>query len=174
MTWLLVLSILAFGLGVIALSGSAAAQSIPENSTVDGERVDQNTIITDKSYNSDTGEVTLSIYSESVQRIAVYDGGALFKDKEIERSSTLTRAGDHINLTVSATKVDGAIAVGLQTDQTNRGVVVEEENFLFRGPWSSTDAQITGLAGLLSGLIVVTAAAYKRTNTRSPEPEREL
>jgi len=55
-----------------------------------------------------------------------------------------------------------------------RKLQLENNWWLFTGPWSATDAQITGFAGLLAGLVVTTLFAYKRTNTRTPEPEQKL
>jgi archaellum component FlaF (FlaF/FlaG flagellin family) len=167
-------------LGIIALlmvgmaSPTAAQPQDLANNSVDGERVDQNTIITNKEYDPDTQQVTISVYSDTRQRITISDAGALFQGKEIDQTSTFALPGDHINLTVSVTPVRRQIAVAMATENTQRGILVEKESFLITGPWDSLDAQITGTAGLLAGLAVTTLFSYRRTSQRDNEPERKL
>lgn len=45
---------------------------------------------------------------------------------------------------------------------------------LVSGPWDSTDAQITGAAGLLSGLFVTFLFAWRRSSPSAQDPERKL
>jgi membrane protein implicated in regulation of membrane protease activity len=167
-------AVLALVATAMVVPASAQAQELTQNSTAVGERIDQNTIITDKEYNADTGRVTISLYSEKGQQISISDAGALFQGKEIDTATVFARQDDHVNLTVSATEVRRQVAVSIRTDETHRGLLVEKESYLIQGPWSSTDAQITGAAGLLAGLSVVTAFAFRRTSRRTQEPERKL
>lgn len=45
---------------------------------------------------------------------------------------------------------------------------------LIAGPWDSRDAQITGAAGLLSGLFVTFGFAWRRSSPNVQQPERKL
>lgn len=55
----------------------------------------------------------------------------------------------------------------LRLDDSNGGGLVS-------GPWDSRDAQITGAAGLLSGLFVTFVFAWRRSSPSAQDPERKL
>lgn len=50
----------------------------------------------------------------------------------------------------------------------------DSDDFLIAGPWDSTDAQITGAAGLLSGLFVTFAFAWRRSSPAAQDPEKKI
>ena len=70
---------------------------------------------------------------------------------------------------------DPAILYTSQSINEQRAIRIDDDDtFLIPGPWSATDAQIAGGAGLIAGLGLTTIFAYKRTRSKMNKPERKL
>ncbi|SDJ63044.1 hypothetical protein SAMN05216226_106101 [Halovenus aranensis] len=52
--------------------------------------------------------------------------------------------------------------------------LTDDDDYLITGPWSATEAQITGAAGLLAGLLSTSVLAYRKVASDNDEPERIL
>jgi len=136
----LVASLAVAGVMTAVLTSAASAQEVPrENATATpepetGERIDNNTVLLDKSYNQDTGRVTLTIRSERLQEVTLTDAGAAFSGGELAQNSVTLRPDSVQEVTVEATEVDGFIGVTVATPSTLYGVPVETPGFRLNVP----------------------------------------
>ena len=95
--------------------------------------------------------------------------------RDIAFETVTLRPDERTNWTVNL--VDDSDAILYTQESLNQGRALKlsnGNNWLITGPWDSTDAQLTGIAGLLAGLGVTAGLAYRRVRTDFDEPERIL
>jgi len=155
--------VLVVGLGVVFVGGASAAQPQGGNTTAGnatGEtiQIDQHTTVLDSSYDDDTGIATVTVRSETLQRITLTDGGALLEGGEIAQNTVTVEPSDTVDIQVQATQVRDQVAVSIATDQTLYGLPIEVPNSLFDrdSTWS-----VTRVAGFGAGGGVLLALAIE-------------
>lgn len=135
------------------------------------ETVDGNTRLVTSRH--DDGVMVLIIESDKDQFITVTDAVAVMDGGTVPRSRfALSEGRNRVKFRV--TKRDGWVAVTIDTRNTLFAVPIRTSTTWIGGPWSKSDAQNAGLAGLFAGLSVVTLAALRRVKGFSDTPERLL
>jgi hypothetical protein len=168
----------------VGLAGTGSAQTVPENPVTNDTEgngtatpqndgviayIDGQTRILNESYNADAGTVTLVIESDGPQRITVSDGGFLADGKSGHIPTKSVRGSGKHTITVAVTEVDGMIAVGITTQASNYGHVIEPKRTSI---WERTNSRDGWLGGVSVTIAMGFVAAYRVKNNDPEEPEK--
>jgi hypothetical protein len=188
--WVFVFLIFALTLlfvGLSAATTNAAAQELPDQNETDTPEPDAvDTDLYDQLYSLNIHDVEFR-EDDSLGHVVVVeatwtgrtpqtvtvtqipDG----KDIAIERRTL--RPDERTKFTIDL--IDGSPAMLYTTESISQGRATklkDNDNWLISGPWDSTDAQISAIAGLVAGLSTVSALAYRKVTAFDDEPERIL
>ncbi|WP_324758176.1 hypothetical protein [Haloarcula montana] len=166
----------------VGLAGTGSAQSVPENPVTNDTQdatetpesdgvvayIDGQTRILNQSYNQEAGTVSLVIESDGPQRITVSDGGFLADGKSGHIPTQSVRGSGKHTITVSVTQVDGMIAVGITTQASNYGHVIEPKRTSI---WERTNSRDGWLGGVSVTIAMGFVAAYRVKNNDPDSPE---
>lgn len=172
-----------------ALPGAALAQdSTPTNESesaeprvvlVDGspdepeefETVDVNTRLVDTRYKS--GRMIMVLDSDKRQIVTVTDAGAVMQGGVVPRGRFVLSEGRN-RVSFPATKVSGQSALTIETREVLFAVPYRHSTTWIGGPYSQSDVQNAGLAGVFAGVGTTALIALRRVRGLSDEPERLL
>ena len=121
-----------------------------------------------------TGKITVSWHGETPTQVTITQlpqnsNGVMFSSQRIYPGEKTELRVDLISTS------DPAIIYTPQSIENERALRLDDDSgYLIPGPWSSTDAQIAGLAGLIGGLGLTTIFAYKRLRMKTNDAERVL
>lgn len=159
--------ILAFALVVAAAgaaligAGVASAQSVPgqENTTTTptpGERINQNVVLLESSYNADTGEGTFRFRVSRPVSLTLTDAGEFWEGGEMDNQQTFVfEEGTH-TVTVPLTEVEGAVGATITTGEVRYAEIIRDFE-ISRAP---VDYQLVQL--LIAGTLLGTAGVTLR------------
>lgn len=142
------------------LIGSAAAAPEVANATTtpqDTERIDDNTVLIEASYNEQSGMVSVTVRSDRPQAITVTDAGALMQGGEIPQRTVAVDGGETATIKVPATEVQGWVGVSIKTDETLYGVPItgfEANTLSFVDRLTSPQALATGAVSMAIWMVV--------------------
>jgi hypothetical protein len=176
----LIIMLLTAGLLTVTLAGSAQAQEVPgtgettatatpeqEQETQEtGERLDNNTVLLDKTYSQETGRLTLTIRSETVQQVTLSDAGALIDGGRIAQRSVVLKDGSVQEISIPATEVDGFVGASVATQTGLYGVPVETPGFRLDVP-AESDTLALGVGVLLTPIFAL--LIYRRAERKEQE-----
>lgn len=172
--------------GVVLLAAPGSAQEVPENTTSTPTPEDTPTQLYDQLFNLDIHEVEFTKTDESghvVEVEATWNGPAperltvtqITDSKNVAIDKYTIRPDETTRFTIDL--VDDSNAILYTDESLNRGratVLESGDGWLISGPWSATDAQVTGAAGLVAGLLLTSTLAYRKISSFDDEPERIL
>jgi len=184
---ILLLSFIAFT-GLAALTAPGAAQELNESApqSASDPTPETDTELYDQLYSLnvhsveyiETDEIGHAVRVEATwtgrtpERITVTqipDG----RDVAIER--TVLSPGDRTEFTIDLVDDSASVLYTAESIENGRALKLKDDSgWLIPGPWSSFDAQLAALAGLLAGLSITTGLAYFRVKGHTDEPERVL
>ena len=146
-----------------AAQSGGTATATPANATTDTERIDQNTVLVESSFNSDAGTASVTLRSDTLQQITVVDGSYLMTGGEATMRTVMVRPGETTTIDLPAEQVRGHVALSIGTPETLYGEVIEVgQQSIFDGPASWGNVQVAGAAGFTGGLGIVGIIAYRR------------
>jgi hypothetical protein len=167
---LLVFSVLAIGLGMIAAS-SADAQEQPQdggNVTVDPgseepveqtpepepcEQIDQDTRICGSDYSEETGMAWVVIESDKPQTIVVSDGGSFMSGGTVPQTRTRVPPDERVRISVSYERYEGVLALSVSTRETLWAEIVDRDNIIDQPQKNDGLALLSGIAVPFVGMI---------------------
>lgn len=159
--------ILAFALVVAAAgaamigAGVASAQSVPgqENTTdtpTPAERVSENVVLLESSYNADTGEGTFQVRVTRPVSLTLTDAGEFWKGGEMNNQRTVALEEGTHTLTIPLTEVEGAVGATITTEGVRYAEIIRDFE-ISRPP---VDYQLVQL--LIAGTLLGTAGVTLR------------
>ena len=130
-------------------------ETVVENKTDQGDRgctehIDDVTSICTYHYDSDAGEIVMTLYSERPQRVTLTDAGAFMTGGEVNRARHTLKGRSKVRFAV--TEYEGFVGLSVDTGRTLYAVPVETGTAL------SAPKESDFLA-LLAGLVVVPIGA---------------
>lgn len=157
---------------VIVPGAGAAAPNGTQNQTA-ATYISDGLRLVESGYNSSTGTAYVVLTSESPQSVTISDGGAL-ADGSGEIASTTAVVDGPTRIEVSATPVDGRVAVIIDSKGTLYGHIIRNkstESALIGGPFDARDVQVSAVAGAVTVALFVIGqlVRYKRGTTHEPE-----
>ena len=167
--------VLGFALFYVA-ADSATAQS--DNATLEHQLGNLDVHSVEYDERDLTAEITMTWRGSSPEtttftQIDADAGVAVIED-------TRLRPGEETTLSVDLASDEHALLYteeSMTSDEFSRerAVVLEfDESYLFYGPWSAQDAQLTGIAGLAAGLFMTVAIAFRKISSSPDKAERVL
>jgi len=148
-------------------TATPASSSETNTTTV---QIDSNTELLEAGYNGQRGMAWVRIRSDTRQVVTVSDAGALADGSGVIETRTLAlEPGEEVRMEVAATKIDGAVAVTIDTENTLYGRVIQPQN---ESPFEKTGPTEGWLGGATAVGAMTILAAYRELNKGTKAPEK--
>ena len=179
------LTLLVVAVVVLAVFGAtgAVAQEVPDptnttttttTTTPDGERIDNSTRLLNSSYDAETGEVSITLHSDTLQTIVLSDAGAFVEGGVVEQRSVTVRPDETITVTMPATRTErGYVGVSISTRGTLYAEPIEAQTDFFDGQSTWQTVQTAAVGGAFGVLVVTGIIAYRLRKGGSHRVERK-
>ncbi|WP_336327877.1 hypothetical protein [Halovenus sp. HT40] len=171
-----------FFVGAVMISAPASAQeNVSQNQTQPTEQYDTlgDLIVHSVEFNGNgkdtTALVTVTWRGETPEQVTFTQlprGDS--NDVLMSRQRVLPNEKTELSVDLVSSKEPLVMYTDQSIKQQRALRLDDSDDFLISGPWDSTDAQITGAAGLLSGLFVTFAFAWRRSSPAAQDPEKKL
>jgi hypothetical protein len=170
-----------------SITATASAQEFPGNDTATQTKTEEQvTELYDQLFELDVHSVEYVETDElghAVKVVATWNGRTPErftvtqipdgKDVAIERR--IIRPDEKTEFTIDLIDDSPSILYTSESISEGRALKLKDESsWLISGPWDATDAQVSGVAGLLAGLCVTSVLAYRKVSSHDDEPERIL
>jgi hypothetical protein len=150
--------------------GNNTTTSTPSDPSAQGEQIDKNTRLVDSSYSQETGEMTVTVHSESLQELVFSDAGAFAEGGVVEQRKLTVRPDETVTITMPATRTDrGYVGVSIATRNVLYAEPIEASANL--NPWR----RVPPMAGWVGGAtaialsVVVGGVWVRRRQIDEPE-----
>jgi hypothetical protein len=143
--------------------------TIPEDCT---EWIDESTAICSESYDSESGQAEIVIYSERARRVTVTDVGGSLKRGPVNREVHHLPEGRG-TITLTLEEYNNQAGVTIDTGSTLYAVPIKEQDDpIIGGPWRPVDLWIVGIISVVLG--VASVPVMKRLVVRGLRSDRVL
>jgi hypothetical protein len=152
--------------------GNATGSSTPtpEPEIPQGEQIDRNTRLLDKSYSHQTGKVTVVVYSESLQDLVISDAGAFQTGGVVEQRKLTVRPDQRVEITMPATRTDdGYVGVSIATREVLYAVPIEAPRDI--SPFDKVPPAAGWFGGATAMVVAVIGASVHVRRQEPDEPE---
>ena len=162
--------------GVSAQSGGNMSESTSTPTASTGERIDNSTVLVDSSYDNETGMVSVTLKSETIQEVTLSDAGAFVDGGVVNQRTVTLGPGETATVSLDATRTDsGFVGVSIATDDTLYAVPVESPSTGGGGgsPIPKRDDALALLAGI-STVTLGTLGLNRRRRRKTSDSVRRV